>query len=169
MTNNFENPYASPTPTTKSTVAKPLGGVFRYSDLPRSCPNCERKFSETLYRRLYPRRFRLSTIAFFVLLAIVGLALLLLFGWLALFVIVPLGSWATTWHKKVRVRCTSCGWAQTFIVSVRDGTSMTRTASRELAFDYAFDENAAEQKCPWCEETVIPKKDGRCPACDRPI
>jgi len=119
MTNDSENPYETPSAASASSTPIPQRGVYRYTELPRSCPSCERKFSDTLYHRLYRRRYRLSTIAFFVILAISGFVLMQFVGWLALFAVIPLGSWAMTWPKKVLVRCTSCGWAQKFIVSVR--------------------------------------------------
>ena len=116
MTNDSGNPCESPTEASLSSAATRRRGAYRYTELPRTCPSCQRKFSDTLYRRLYPRRYRWHTLAFLVVLVIGSLGLL---GWLGLFLIVPLGGWAMRWHKKVRVYCKSCGWAQTFIVSVR--------------------------------------------------
>ncbi len=119
MTNDSGNPYETPTATSGSSIATPHREVYRYTELPRTCPSCERRFSDTFYHRLYPRRYRLGTIVFFVILAIGGFVLTQFIGLLALFTIIPLFAWAMIWHKKVRVRCTSCGWGQTFIVSVR--------------------------------------------------
>ena len=108
MTNEADNPYQPP-----MTAAR--GGRCRYGDLPRTCPQCERRFSDTLFNRLYPRRHRLGAKCFIVLVTL-GF---LVFGWLWIFAFLPLGGWAMTWPKKVRMKCSSCNWAQTFIVSGR--------------------------------------------------
>ncbi len=116
MTNESSNPYESPTDVGGVAATKLRGGVYRYSELPRSCPQCSHRFSDVYYRRQFPRRFRWSTIAFIIFVCMGAIGLL---GQLALVVIVPMGGWALTWHKKVRVRCASCGWGQKFIVSGR--------------------------------------------------
>ncbi len=113
------NPYDAPSPLSEPSITSRTPGVYRYTELPRSCPSCQRKFSDALYHRLYRRTFRLGTIVFFIFLTIGGFLLMAFIGWLALLVAIPLGAWAMTWHKKVRVRCSECGWAQTFIVAVR--------------------------------------------------
>jgi hypothetical protein len=114
MTNGSDNPFQAPSAPSVSSPVQSQRAVYRYSDLPHSCPRCEQKFSELLYRKLYPKRYRWHTIAFIVVVTVVALALL---GWLGAVVFIPLGGWAMTWRKKVRVYCVSCGWAQTFIVS----------------------------------------------------
>ena len=94
MTRASENPYEPPTAASESSTAIPHRAVYRYTELPRSCPSCERKFSDALYHRIYRRRFRWSTLAFFVLLAVFGFALMQFIGWLALFIVIPSGTWA---------------------------------------------------------------------------
>jgi len=122
MTINTVNPYVAPTVSS----CTPNRSVYRYTELPRSCPVCGRKFSDLTYRRLYPTRYRWRTIAFLGILTIVALGLI---GWLGLIAAPFLGSRAVKWNKKVRVHCPSCKWSQKFIVSVR--------AKTELLPDYA--------------------------------
>lgn len=112
MSDDSANPY-QPSAVVTANVKS---GVYRYRDLPRRCPRCERQFSEILYKRLYPRRYRFGTIAFVVVLTIFSLGILGWFGFIPLFF---LGGWAMNWPKKTRVYCTSCGWSQNYIVSTR--------------------------------------------------
>ncbi len=59
------------------------------------------------------------TIGFFVFLAPVYIVLGAFIKWFALIPVIALAAWGMTWPKKVRVYCTPCGWAQSFLVSVR--------------------------------------------------
>ena len=119
MTNDSINPYESPSADSGAPSGFADRRAFRYTELPRTCPLCGNKFSDVLYHRLYPRRYRWGTILFFILVSIGGFVLMGCFGWLTLFIVIPLLAWGMKWHKKVRVRCSSCKWEHTFIVSVR--------------------------------------------------
>ena len=94
-------------------------GVYRYTELPRVCPACGRKFSEVLYRKLYPRRFRKKTLVFFLFTALLGFVLAGFFGWLAIIPVVALAAWGMSFHKVVRVKCNECGWSQKYVVRNR--------------------------------------------------
>ena len=115
MSNDLENPYG-----TNEVDETPDGtSVYLYSELPKICPRCENKFSQTFYRRLYRRKFRLHTKLFLAFVIIAGLILSQFNGLIAIVPAVLLGSWAMTWHKKVRVYCGPCGWSNSYIVYVR--------------------------------------------------
>lgn len=107
-----DNPNAAPTATTSESPRR----VYLYTELPRRCPQCDRAFSEDRYTRLYPRRYRWSTIAVLVVLTIGSLWLL---GILGLLLLGPSSLWVMRWPKKVRVHCLSCRWSRTFLVATR--------------------------------------------------
>jgi hypothetical protein len=113
MTGNQENPYESSSQTGAGH------GVYRYTELPRVCPACGRKFSEVLYRKLYPRRIRKRTLVFFLVVAFLGFVLAAFIGWLAIIPVLMLGAWGMTFHKVVRVKCSECNWSQKYVVRNR--------------------------------------------------
>jgi hypothetical protein len=116
ITDESDNPYAPPA-VAEVGAAESERGICAYADLPKTCPRCGRRFGEILYRQRYPRRYRWSTIAFFVALAPVAIVLSpFLTPWGGIFVACSLAAWAMRWPKQVRVYCILCGWSEIFVV-----------------------------------------------------
>ena len=107
------NPYRSP-----EDVSAPKGAC-RYADLHRECPRCGRRFSTLLYRKLYPRKFRLKALAWFAFSFILGLLAVSVLGSLALLLTLFLAAWGMTFHKAVTVYCRECKWSEKFMVRNR--------------------------------------------------
>ena len=113
MTSNQENPYQSSAQTSAGNR------VYRYTELPRACPACGRKFSEVLYRKLYPRRYQKKTVVFFLVIGLLGFVLAAFIGWLAIIPMLVLGAWGMSFHKVVGVKCNECDWSQKYVVRNR--------------------------------------------------
>lgn len=122
VVSSLATPQGQTSPLPKNEVPKnevPKLGYCKFSDLPRSCPSCGRKFfggSEASFRRNFPRRYRWHTIAFIAAVCTLGVGTL---GWLGLGLAMPLGGWAMRWHKRVKVHCSACKWSKGFVVSTR--------------------------------------------------
>ena len=93
--------------------------VYRFTELPRECPACAYKFSEILYRKLYPRKYRVKAMLVFACGLLLSLVLFPLVGFVGLLPLFFLGVWAMSFHKSVRVYCRQCGWSQKYVVQNR--------------------------------------------------
>ena len=115
-----ENPYAT---ATVSPEHARRAGVILYTELPRRCPNCEKKFGEVSFRRRFKRKMRWTTISYMLLVSIgayVLLALLLpaILVWaIYLVIIIPVLGNAMTWPKIVGMSCFSCNWKKSYVVA----------------------------------------------------
>lgn len=124
---NDANPFASPNdhPQTKSGTVRLPPGVILYTDLPKICPGCNRKFAEANYHQRFKRRLRWSTIAYMVGVCFAGFLMLSLgtmFFWATLFmIIIPLLAKARNWPKVVKMSCYRCPWKKNFLVAARGG------------------------------------------------
>ena len=116
---NQNNPYQSPEQVASAESYDPRS-IYLYSELPRNCPSCSRQFSEVLFNKLFPRKYQAKTIIYFICVAIGGLLALPLIGlWPAAGLAFVMGAWGMTFNKVVRMKCSSCGWTQRFVVQRR--------------------------------------------------
>lgn len=111
------NPYAAPLGASRRE------GPILYTELPRRCPNCDRKFAEANFRRRFKRKQRWSTTSFMLLVSIGSYFLLIgfvpgiLFWPIYLLVVIPILGKAMTWPKLVKMACIKCKWKNTYVVA----------------------------------------------------
>jgi hypothetical protein len=91
-----------------------------YSELPKSCPHCQEKFSQVNFRRSNPRRYRLSAKLMFAGILLIGILTTLAMGLIGILA-AGIASVAPTlavmkMDKKVRMNCKNCNWKSKFVI-----------------------------------------------------
>ena len=111
------DPHKRPEPTMHDPVDLDPRRPRLMLELPRQCPSCNHPFN----MRFYPRRFRKTTLLYFVLCV---LAAAVVAGFMPrgismvafIAIVVMLGGVGMTFSKIVHLKCRSCGWSQKFAV-----------------------------------------------------
>lgn len=110
-----DNPYASPIESRSASPRRT--GVILYTELPRQCPDCDRRFSDANFRRRFKRKLRWTTISYMFLVSMASYFFLAILFPVNLGVIFFAVGNAMTWPKKVKMSCSGCRWKKVYIVA----------------------------------------------------